>query len=133
MPRNFCMQPCYATYAMSTMTCKGCTASGARYDCVAKLLRVCPPLQTHLHWQIICQLQQCTIIHKLQHNNQQAHKKPSDSLGNHYSYVIFRIYLPSIFLDYREQLFYLKVIFYDTRSLVKKRTLISFIVKNVFI
>ena len=27
------------------MTCKGCTASIARQDCVSKLLRVCPPLK----------------------------------------------------------------------------------------
>ena len=29
-----------------TMTCKGCTARVARQDCVAKLLRVCPPLRS---------------------------------------------------------------------------------------
>ena len=29
-----------------TMTCKGCTASVARQDCVAKLQRVCPPLES---------------------------------------------------------------------------------------
>ena len=49
--RNYFMQPCYATISCNpatqptqclTMTCKGCTASVAHQDCVAKLLRVCP-------------------------------------------------------------------------------------------
>ena len=36
------------------MTCKGCTASVARQDCVAMLLRVCPPLHARRCEKLLC-------------------------------------------------------------------------------